>query len=56
METHSVACYSKIYDATYFHCFDVGNIPKEVNKFIGKKDINVNIFSTLMLTYFTSLF
>ena len=31
-------------NVTYFHSFEVGNIPKEIRKFIGNKNITTNIY------------
>ena len=31
-------------DVTYFNCFDVEHIPKEIKAFINKKNITTNIF------------
>ena len=32
-------------NVTYFDSFEVGNIPKEIRKFIGNKNITTNIYS-----------
>ena len=31
-------------NVTYFHSFEVWNIPKEIRKFIGNKNITTNIY------------
>ena len=42
--THWIAQYVKNNDITYFDSFGVEDIPKEIIKFIGHKNIIVNIF------------
>ena len=41
---HWVALYVKNNDVTYFDSFEVDHIPKEIKKFIGSKNVIVNIF------------
>ena len=47
--THSIALYVNVnnkrasYDAIYFDIFGVENIPKQIEKFIGNKNIIKNI-------------
>ena len=49
IETHSIALYVNVYnkrasyDAIYFDIFGVENIPKQIEKFIGSKNIIKNI-------------
>ena len=42
--THWIALYVKNNDITYFDSFGVEHIPKEIIKFIGRKNVIVNIF------------
>ena len=42
--THWIAWYIKNNDITYFDCFGVEHIPKEIIKFIGYKHVIANIF------------
>ena len=42
--THQIALYVKNNDITYFDSFVVEHIPKEIIKFIGRKNIIANIF------------
>ena len=42
--THWIALYVKNNDITYFDSFVVEHIPKEIIKFIGRKNIIANIF------------
>ena len=42
--THWIALYVKNNDITYFDSFLVEHIPKEIIKFIGRKNIIANIF------------
>ena len=44
--THWVTLYVNENDATYFNSFGVKHIPREILKFICKKDIKTNIFRT----------
>ena len=44
--THWVALYVNNKSATYFDFFGVEHIPKEIEKFIGNKNILANIFRT----------
>ena len=47
MGTHWVTNYVRNYIATYFDCFEVEHIPKEIKKkFIGNEIINANIYIT----------
>ena len=41
---HWIALYSLNNNVTYFDNFGLEHIPKEIKKFIGKKNIQVNIF------------
>ena len=41
---HWIALYAMNNSATYFDSFGVEHIPKEIKKFIGNKNIQVNIF------------
>ena len=41
-----IALYSLNNNVTYFDCFGVAHIPKEVKKFIGNKNIQAKIFRT----------
>ena len=45
--THWVALFVKPKYTVYFDSFSIEHIPKEVNKFIGNKDIKSNIFRIL---------
>ena len=55
--THwSALCNSNI-EIIYFDCFGVGHVPKEIEKFIGQRNIKTNIFRTqannsIMCEYF----
>ena len=42
--THWIAFFVKTNEAIYFDSFDIEHIPKEINKFIGNKNIISNIF------------
>ena len=42
--THWIALFVKPKYTVYFDSFDVADIPKEIKKFIGNKDITANIF------------
>ena len=42
--THWIALYAKNNDITYFDSFGVEHIPKEIIKFIDRKNIIANIF------------
>ena len=42
--THWIALFVKSKYTVYFDSFDVADIPKEIKKFIGNKDITANIF------------
>ena len=42
--THWIALYVKNNDITYFDSFGVEHIPKEIIKFIGRKNVIANIF------------
>ena len=44
--THLEALYAIRNSATYFDSFGVENIPKEIKKFIGSKNIMANIYRT----------
>ena len=55
--THWIAVYVKNNDITYFYSFEVEHIPKEIIKFIGCKNVIVNIFriqayDSIMCGYF----
>ena len=55
--THWVALYVKNNDVTYFDSFGVEYIPNEIKKFIGRKNLIVNIFriqafDSIMCGYF----
>ena len=53
--THLIVLYVKNNDITYFDSFGVEHIPKEIKKFIGNKNIIVNIFR-IMCGYFCNGF
>ena len=60
-DTHWIALHSKNNEVIYFDSFGVEYIPKEIKKFIGKKDIKTNIFKiqaydSIMCGYFCMLF
>ena len=42
--THWIALFVKTNEVTYFDSFGIEHIPKEINKFIGNKEIKANIF------------
>ena len=42
--THWIALYGRNNDITYFDSFGVEHIPKEIIKFIGRKNVIANIF------------
>ena len=42
--THWVALYCKEIESTYFDTFGLEHIPKELENFIGHKDIKTNTF------------
>ena len=55
--THWIAVYVKNNNITYFYSFGVEHIPKDVIKFIGRKNVIVNIFriqayDSIMCGYF----
>ena len=55
--THWIALYVKNNDITCFDSFSVEHIPKEIIKFIGRKNVVVNIFriqayDSIMCGYF----
>ena len=59
--THWIALYVKNNDITYFDSFGVEHIPKEIIKFIGRKNIIENIFriqacDSIMCRYFCTGF
>ena len=43
-ETHWIALYTLNSNVTCFDSFGVEHIPKEIKKFIGNKNIKINIF------------
>ena len=56
-KTHGIALYLPNNDITYFDRFRVEHIPKEIKKFIGNKNIKINIFriqahDSIMCEYF----
>ena len=46
MGTYWTALYVNAENVTYFDSFGVKHIPKEINKFIGNKNIITNIYRT----------
>ena len=42
--THWIAPYVKNNEVIYFDSFGVKHIPKEIKRFIGRKNIKINIF------------
>ena len=42
--THWIALYVKTNEAIYFDSFGIEYVPKEINKFIGNKEIEASIF------------
>ena len=55
--THWIAVYVKNNDITYLYSFGVKHIPKEIIRFIGRKNVIVNIFriqayDSIMCGYF----
>ena len=42
--TYSLALHVNAENVTYFDCFVVEHIPKEIRKFIGNKNITTNIY------------
>ena len=42
--THWIALYVKDNEIVYFDSFVIGNVPKEIEKFIGHRNIKTNIF------------
>ena len=44
IRTHWMALYVNYNNATYFDSFGVEQIPKEIKKFIGNKNIITNIY------------
>ena len=55
--THWIALFVKINEAIYFDSFGIEHISKEINKFIGNKEIKANIFrlqayDSIMCGYF----
>ena len=42
--THWIALYVNAKNETYFDSFGVEHIPKEIIKFIGNKNIKINIY------------
>ena len=55
IRTHWIALYvnddngSAFYGATYFDSFETEHFPKEIKKFIGKKDVITNIYRIHMI-------
>ena len=48
---------SASYDGTYFYSFGVEHVPKEIKKFIGKKNIiksiyGIQAYNSIMCEYF----
>ena len=59
--THWIVLYDKNNEVIYFDSFSVEYIPLEIFKFIGSKDIKLNIFiiqayDSIMCDYFCILF
>ena len=55
--THWIALFVKTNEVIYFDSFGIEHIPKEINKFIGNKEIKANIFriqayDSIMCGYF----
>ena len=55
--THWIALYVKDNEITYFDSFGVEHVPKEIKKFIGHKNIKIDIFriqadNSIMCGYF----
>ena len=55
--THWIALFVKLKYTIYFDSFGIEHIPKEINKFIGNKNIKSNIFriqayDSIMCGYF----
>ena len=55
--THWIALYCKNIEITYFDSFGVEHVPKEIEKFISRKNIKTNIFriqsnNSIMCGYF----
>ena len=44
VDTHWIALYCEQSEIIYFDSFRVEHVPKEVEKFIGHKNIKTNIF------------
>ena len=42
--THWIALYVKDNEIIYFDSYSVEHVPKEIEKFIGQKNIKTNIF------------
>ena len=42
--THRIALFVKTNEAIYFDSFGIEHTPKEINKFIGNKEIKASIF------------
>ena len=42
--THWIALYVKNTEVIYFDSFGVENVPKEIKRFVGHKNIKTNIF------------
>ena len=54
---HWIALFIKTNEVIYFDSFGIEHIPKEINKFIGNKEIKANIFriqacDSIMCGYF----
>ena len=59
--THWIALYVKNTEVIYFDSFGVENVPKEIKRFIGHKNIKTNIFriqadNSIMCGYFCTGF
>ena len=57
VDTHWIALYVKNNEVIYFDSFGVEHVPKEIENFIGNKDIKTNIFriqaySSIMCVFF----
>ena len=55
--TYRIALFCKIHEIVYFDSFGVEHNPKEINEFVGNKNIKANIFrvqanNSIMCRYF----
>ena len=50
--THFIALYVNSDNVTHFDSFGIDNVPKDIKKFTGNKNITINIYLFIMCRYF----